>query len=161
MRGRRHVAQGNLPGSCPAANIISLKALDGNGAGYDSSVIAAIDRAIQLKSAYNIRVINLSLGRPVLESYKLDPVCKAVERAWKAGIVVVVAAGNLGRYPGTSGYGTMTSPANDPFVITVGAMNDKKSAGRGRRRHDQLQFEGPVEVRSHGEARPGGSRQWH
>ena len=61
----------------------------------DSAVIAAIQRAIALKSTYNIRVINLSLGRPVFESYTVDPLCQAVESAWKAGIVVVVAAGNV------------------------------------------------------------------
>jgi serine protease AprX len=63
----------------------------------DSAVVAAIDKAISLKSKYNIRVLNLSLGRPIRESYNLDPICKAVASAWKKGIVVVVAAGNLGR----------------------------------------------------------------
>src|SRR5580704_9865832 len=54
-----------------------------------------------------------------------DPLCQAVEAAWKAGIVVVVAAGNDGRdnSQGTNGYGTITAPGNDPYVITVGAMN--------------------------------------
>ena len=66
--------------------------LDSQGAGSDSDVIAAIDRAIGLKSIYNIRVINLSLGRPIYESFLDDPLCQAVEEAWKAGIVVVVAA---------------------------------------------------------------------
>src|SRR5579864_7384291 len=80
------------------ANLINLRALDQNGSGRDSVVIAAIQKAISLKSKYNIRVINLSLGRPVHESYKLDPLCQAVESAWKAGIVVAVAAGNeIGR----------------------------------------------------------------
>ena len=93
-------------------------------------MIAALDRAVQLKSTYNIRVINLSLGRGVYESYTLDPLCQAVERAWKAGIVVVVAAGNSGRFIGTNGYGTVSAPGNDPFVITVGAMNDKMTTSR-------------------------------
>ena len=99
-----------------------MRVLDQNGAGTDSAVINAINTAIQLKLLFNIRVINLSLGRPVFESYTLDPVCQAVEKAWKSGIVVVVAAGNNGRYQPTDGYGTITSPGNDPYVITVGAM---------------------------------------
>ena len=113
-----------LRGLAPDANIIDLQVLDKTGAGSDSSVIQAIDTAIQLKSLFNIRVINLSLGRPVYESYKQDPLCQAVEAAWKAGIVVVVAAGNEGRdnSVGNDGYGTIQSPANDPYVITVGAM---------------------------------------
>ncbi len=42
-------------------------------------------------------IVNLSLGHPVGESYTTDPLCQAVEAAWKAGIVVVCAAGNNGR----------------------------------------------------------------
>ena len=112
-------------GAAPNANIIDLRALDANGVGTDSSVINAIGEAISLKNTYNIRVINLSLGRPIYESYTLDPLCQAVEKAWKAGIVVVVAAGNDGRDLNLNpeGYGTVNSPGNDPYVITVGAMN--------------------------------------
>src|ERR1700757_4498234 len=109
-------------GIAPQANIVNLRVLDANGAGSDSAVISAISTAIALKPLFNIRVINLSLGRPVYESYKLDPLCLAVESAWKAGMVVVVAAGNNGRYQPTNGYATVTSPGNDPYVITVGAM---------------------------------------
>jgi len=106
-------------------NIVNLRVLDQNGQGNDSQVIAAIQTAIQLKNTYNIRVINLSLGRPVYESYTQDPLCQAVEQAWQAGIVVVVAAGNDGRdnSANTYGYGTIGAPGNDPYVITVGAMN--------------------------------------
>src|SRR6202035_4193551 len=103
-------------------NIINLRVLNASGGATDSQVIAAINQAISLKSKYNIRVINLSLGRAVYETYKLDPLCQAVEKAWRNGIVVVVAAGNNGRYLPTSGYGTVTAPGNDPYVITVGAM---------------------------------------
>src|ERR1019366_9269591 len=63
----------------------------------------------------------------------LDPLCQAVEQAWRAGIVVVVAAGNDGRdnSAGTSGYATITSPGNDPLVITVGAMKTMGTPTRG------------------------------
>jgi serine protease AprX len=119
-------------GLADQVSLINLRVLDVNGEGTDSEVIAAIQQAISLKSKYNIRVINLSLGRPVWESYKVDPLCQAVENAWKAGIVVVVAAGNYGRdnNAGTNGYGTITAPGNDPYVITVGAMNSMGSSNR-------------------------------
>lgn len=112
-------------GVAPNINIIDLKVLDQTGSGQASAVIAAIEQAIALQSTYNIRVINLSLGQPVYESYTQDPLCQAVEQAWAAGIVVVTAAGNYGRdnSQGTSGYATITSPANDPYVITVGATD--------------------------------------
>ena len=119
-------------GVAPGVNLINLRVLDKNGAGTDSQVIAAIETAIRLKGLFNIRVINLSIGRGVFESYRRDPLCQAVEQAWAAGIVVVVAAGNEGRNNslGTDGYGTITAPGNDPYVITVGAMNTVGTADR-------------------------------
>ena len=71
-----------LNGMSAGVNIINLRVLDQNGAGSDSQTIAAIQRAIALKDTYNIRVINLSLGRKVYESYSLDPLCQAAEAAW-------------------------------------------------------------------------------
>ena len=119
-------------GVAPGANIVNLRVLGADGSGQDSDVIAAIDTAIQLKDTYNIRVLNLSMGRGVYESYAYDPLCQAVEHAWNAGIFVVVSAGNEGRNnnAGTNGYGTITAPGNDPFVITVGAMNTKGTPDR-------------------------------
>ena len=120
-------------GIAPKANLINMRVLDSNGQGTDSAVIAAIERAIELKSTYGIQVLNLSLGRTIRESYTLDPLCQAVQKAWQAGIVVVVAAGNGGRDQsmGTDGYSTIASPGNSPFAITVGAMNDMKTITRG------------------------------
>ena len=122
-----------IVGMAPNVNIINLRVLDQNGVGTDSLVIAAIQRAIALKTQYNIRVMNLSLGRPVFESYTLDPLCQAVEQAWAAGIVVVVAAGNDGRdnSMGTRGFATIGAPGNDPAVITVGATRTMGTATRG------------------------------
>jgi serine protease AprX len=130
-------SKGRYKGIAPSANIVAFRVLDDNGSGRDSDVIAAIDKAIALKTRYNIRVINLSLGRPVMESHTRDPLCQAVEKAWKSGIVVVVAAGNYGRdnSQSTGGYGTITSPGNDPYVITVGAM---KNLGTPSRSDDQI-----------------------
>jgi serine protease AprX len=108
-------------GMAPGVNFINLRVLDENGSGTDSGVIAAIQEAITLKNTYNIRIISMSLGRPIFESYTLDPVDQAVEAAWQAGIVVVAAAGNEGRYAPTDGFGTIVVPGNDPSVITVGA----------------------------------------
>jgi serine protease AprX len=135
-------------GIAPNVNLINLRVLDANGAGTDSDVIDAIDVAISLKSTYNIRVINLSLGRPVFESYTLDPLCQAVEAAWKAGIVVVTAAGNSGRdnSQGEHGYGTILSPGNDPYVITVGAMNTMGTLTRADDQVASYSSKGPTAI---------------
>jgi len=123
---------GRFAGVAPNVNLIDLRVLDKNGSGSDSMVIAAIQRAIALKNTYNIRVINLSLGRGVPTSYANDPLCQAVESAWRAGIVVVVASGNYGRLSlnGSNGYGTVTAPGNDPLVLTVGAMKTQNTFDR-------------------------------
>src|SRR5713226_2902699 len=133
-------------GIAPQANIISLRALDSTGAGTDSSVIAAIQQAIALQSTYNIRVLNLSLARGVFESYTLDPLCQAVESAWRAGIVVVVAAGNMGQYngSGTSGYATIGAPGNDPYVITVGATNTHGTGSQAAQTMTSYSSKGPT-----------------
>jgi len=131
-------------GVAPNVNIISLRVLDQNGTGTDSQVIAAIQAAIALKNTYNIRVINMSLGRPVFESYNLDPVDQAVEAAWQAGIVVVAAAGNNGRYLPTNGFGTVVVPGNDPSVITVGAAMTEQTPTRSDDQIASYSSKGPT-----------------
>ncbi len=79
----------NLKGMAPNANLLDLRVLDQNGASNDSAVIAAIEKAVKLKSQYNVRVINLSLGRRIFESCTRDPLCQAVEAAWNSGIVAL------------------------------------------------------------------------
>src|SRR5262245_39332927 len=113
-------------GVAPGANIISLKVLDAKGRGVVGDVIEAIDYAIANRARYNIRVINLSLGGPVTQGWRDDPLCQAVERAYHAGITVVAAAGNWGKAEdGRPIYGGITTPGISPFAITVGAVNTK------------------------------------
>ena len=82
QRSSTYQAYRTFVGIASNVNLVNLRVLDKNGVGTDSGVIAAIQTAIALKSQYNIRVINLSLGRPVYESYQQDPLCQAVEQAW-------------------------------------------------------------------------------
>ena len=119
-------------------NFVNVRVLNSSGEGVASNVISALQWCVKYKSTYNIRVVNMSLGMPVTQSYKSDPLCQAAEAAWKAGIVVVCAAGNDGRLNSTAGstsdnygygtnYGTIHSPGNDPYVITVGATKQMDS----------------------------------
>ena len=113
-------------GIAPAARIVSVRVLDKQGGGRVSDVLAGIDWVLAHHDEYGIRIMNLSLGHPVEESAASDPLCRAVESAWKAGIFVVAAAGNAG----LDGYGSIHSPGNDPLVLTVGASNNYQSSSR-------------------------------
>src|SRR5204862_4592603 len=100
-------------GIAAGAQLVNLRVLGDDGAGVASDVVEAIDWAVAPRHEYKIAVINLSLGAPVLQPYRDDPMCEAVERAVNAGITVVVAAGNYGRTPeGKSLYGGITTPGN-------------------------------------------------
>ncbi len=119
-----------IEGVAPGANIISLKVLDAKGRGFAGDVIEAIDWAIANRMRFNIRVINMSLGGPVTQSWREDPLSQAVGRAYHAGITVVASAGNFKAEDGRSVYGCINAPGNSPFAITVGALNTKGTAFR-------------------------------
>ncbi len=110
-------------GVAPDARIVSVKVADAHGYSDVSQVIAGIDWVVQHAHdpGLNIRVMNLSFGTNSPQAYTLDPLSYAVEVAWQHGIVVVTSAGNSG-----AADGRLTTPANDPFVIAVGAddLND-------------------------------------
>jgi len=131
IAGNGYSSGGARSGVAPKANIVGLKVLDSNGAGYISDVIAALDYAIAVKDRFNIRVINLSVGAGVYESYETDPLAQAARRAVDAGIVVVAAAGNFGATgSGAAQYGGVTSPGNAPWVLTVGAVSHRGTVQR-------------------------------
>jgi serine protease AprX len=111
-------------GMAPGAYLLNLRVLGEDGSGNVSDVIEAIDWTIAHRQDYNVRIINLSLGAPVLQPYRDDPLCEAVERAVRAGLVVVAAAGNYGKTAdGRPVYGGIASPANSPYAIAVGALD--------------------------------------
>jgi serine protease AprX len=118
-------------GIAPNAHLVSLKVLDAYDRGVISNVIAALEWAIAHKTAYNLRVINLSVGAPVRESYNTDPLTLAAKRAVDAGLVVVTASGNHGKNSlGQTQYGAISAPGNAPWVITVGASSHESTVDR-------------------------------
>ena len=118
-------------GSAPGVHFADVRVLGSNGAGYTSDVIAGVDWVVANARRYNLRIINLSLGHPVTESSTTDPLCRAVARAVRAGLVVVASAGNYGRTAtGAPVLGGITSPGNSPLAITVGALDLKGTLDR-------------------------------
>jgi serine protease AprX len=116
---------GKYVGVAPGASLVDVKVSDDRGQAYTSDVINGIEWAIAHRQEYNLRVMNLSLQSSVPESYHTSLLDAAVEHAWFSGILVVVAAGNGG--PNSLLY----PPANDPFVVTVGAVDMKDVIGHG------------------------------
>jgi serine protease AprX len=132
LAGNGYHSYGKRRGIARRSHLVALKVLDDTGLGYISSVIDAIDYSIANKTALGIRVINLSLGAGVYESYDTDPLAQAAKRAVDAGIVVVASAGNLGQNgENETQYGAVTSPANAPWVLTVGASSHQGTVARG------------------------------
>jgi len=115
---------GARSGIAPAAHLIVLKVLDNQGRGYISNVIAALDYVATHKDAFAIRIVNLSIGAPIHESFDTDLLTLAAKRLVDAGIVVVAAAGNAGKLAdGRLVYGSVGAPGNAPWVLTVGASS--------------------------------------
>ena len=124
IAGNGYDSKGEKSGIAPGASLISLKVLDANGQGTISNIIAALGWVAANATTYNIRVVNLSVGANIHESYWTDPLTLAAKAVTDKGITVVTAAGNRGKNAaGQLQYGGITAPANAPWVLTVGASS--------------------------------------
>lgn len=120
IAGNGFSSRGRYKGIAPKSNILALKALDHQGGGNSSNVIAALSYIVETKEKYNTKIVNLSVGSPANNYCQNDPLCKAVSEANKKGLIVIVAGGNNG--PSEK---TILSPGISPNAITVGAVDDK------------------------------------
>lgn len=119
IAGNGFSSRGKYKGMAPEALLVGLKALNENGGGSISNVLAAIDWCIDNQTRLNIRAINMSFGSKAQESYNRDPLCRATSIAWSKGMAVCAAAGNSG--PGPM---TIDTPGINPRIITVGNADD-------------------------------------
>jgi serine protease AprX len=108
-------------GASPKAPIVSLDVMNDDGMALTSDVVAAADWIYAHKAEDNIRVANFSLIGSTPSSIMFDPLDRALEKLWLSGVVVTTAAGNFAVDGQESNI--PFSPANDPFVITVGASD--------------------------------------
>ena len=146
VAGNGASSDGRWKGVAPEASILSVKAAGADGSADVSNILAAIQWVVSFKERYDIRVLNLSLGTDSTQDWRTDPLNYAVERAWAAGMTVVVAASNNG-----PGAGTITKPADDPWVVTVGATDDRGTVAVGDDRLPDFSGRGPT---AHGLAKP-------
>ncbi len=121
-KGRSSDSNG-YAGVAPNVDLINVRVTKDDGSAKVSNVVAGLQWVLENKDRYNIRVVNLSMNSSSYETYNTNPLCAAAEVLWFNGIVVVVSAGNRGG-------GNLFPPANDPFVITVGATDDKNTWSR-------------------------------
>jgi serine protease AprX len=112
-------SNGAWSGVAPKANLVSVKVAGQDGSADVSTVLAGIQWVVSFKDRYGIKILNLSLGTDSTQSYRVDPLNYAVEKAWDSGVTVVVAASNRG-----PDAGTISKPGDDPLVVTVGAVDD-------------------------------------
>lgn len=120
--GNGYTSGGKYKGVAPEANIVSVKVLDSKGSGSSSDILTGMQWILDNKEKYNIRIVSLSIGEtPTLPPF-LDPLVKGVEKLWKHCLVVTVAAGNSG-----PAINSITSPGTSRNVITVGAVDDKRT----------------------------------
>jgi serine protease AprX len=118
IAGNGAASGGKWRGVAPGARLVSVKVAGADGSTDVSVVIAALQWVVTHRAEYGIKVLNLSFGTDGVQPYAVDPLNAAVERAWAAGITVVVSAGNRG-----PSAGTINKPGDDPYVITVGAVD--------------------------------------
>ena len=121
IAGQGTASNGQYRGAANGVALLSLRVLDEHGNGQMSDVMAALDWLLVYGDHFDVRVANLSLGKPISESNTTDPLVHAVEALWDSGVVTVVAAGNLG----ARGNRTVKSPGNSRKVITVGSLTDR------------------------------------
>jgi serine protease AprX len=114
---------GKYIGIAPDAKVLGVDVADDTGVASESDLLRGLDWVFQHEKDQRIRVVNLSVGVGIPESYATSPIDAAVERLWQDGLVIVAAAGNLG----TASDAVFYAPGNDPFVITVGCLDDHGS----------------------------------
>jgi serine protease AprX len=114
---------GQYSGEAPGAKLVSIKVAGADGTTHLGTLISGLQWAVDHQGRYGIKILNLSLGFKSALSTVINPLDQAVEAVWHAGIAVVVAAGNTGPFNGS-----ILSPADDPLVITVGALDDMATA---------------------------------
>lgn len=139
----------NFEGIAPSATLLSMRVLDENGEGYTSHVLEAIAYVVENQDSLNVRVMNVSLGHPVYESYETDPLALACAAASQAGIAVVCSAGNNGTNALDTTFGTINSPGNAPWVITVGSSDTKGTVARGDDGISSFSSVGPTAIDGH------------
>jgi len=119
IAGNGASSSGQYSGEAPGAKLVSIKVAGADGSTHLGTLISGLQWAVDNRNTYGIKIVNISLGFQTSQSTVKDPLDQAVEATWNAGIAVAASAGNAGPFNGT-----ILAPADDPLVITAGALDD-------------------------------------
>ncbi|HUE80847.1 MAG TPA: S8 family serine peptidase [Pyrinomonadaceae bacterium] len=126
--GNGYISNGFYRGIAPAANLVLVK-IGRTGHIPEESIKKGLDWVLAHREEHRIRIINISAGGDWESSYLNNALCRTVEQAVRAGLVVVCAVGNAGMAPGHP----VLPPACSPSAISVGGLDDQNSLDRARR----------------------------
>ena len=140
--GSGRASGGRVMGIAPESHLVSLKVLDKKGNGTVETVTAGLNWLSLHHEEWGIRIVNISVGAmPKNEDEEHSSLVQMVEKVWDSGLVVVVAAGNLGPKQGS-----ITTPGISRKVITVGCFDDTKATDVGGTRLIHYSGRGPTGV---------------
>ncbi len=118
-------------GVAPGAHILDVRVADGTGATDLTTVLLGLE-AVSTRNlaaagdeALDVDVLNLSLSSGSPLPYQIDPLAQALDQLWAQGVVVVVPTGNDG-----PSQGSVSSPGSDPVLLTVGALDTRRTPDR-------------------------------
>jgi serine protease AprX len=126
--GNGHLSDGFYRSIAPAAKVALVK-IGRSGHIPDEQIARGLEWVLANREKHDIRIVNISAGGDREQSYLDSPLCRIVERAVAAGLVVVCAVGNAGMALGHP----VLPPASAPSAISVGGLDDQNSLDRARR----------------------------
>ncbi|MCI8736068.1 MAG: S8 family peptidase [Lachnospiraceae bacterium] len=128
IAGNGTISDGLYAGIMPDARLVIGKILDKHGDGNVEKMAAAMHWVMEIKDAYNIRVLNISIGTGKgYEKQEYNEIRDLLDEAWYQGIMIVCAAGNSG-----PAGGSISMLGMNRNIITVGCHEGQESYRFGR-----------------------------
>ena len=126
--GNGHLSEGFYRGIASDAQVVLVK-VGRTGRIPEKNIQQGLEWIIDHAIEFGVRVVNISAGGDFEQTYLENSLCQTVERAVRAGLIVVCAVGNAGMAPGHP----VLPPASSPAAVSVGGLDDQNSLDRAKR----------------------------
>ncbi|HLK27643.1 MAG TPA: S8 family serine peptidase [Puia sp.] len=120
--GDGYLSKGLYKGIASDADLVLIKAQNAEGKITTENIVKALKWVLENHEAFDIRIVNISLGDDEIVSYKESKVDQLAEALIEKGVMVVAAVGN-------DEFGAIHPPANSLNVIAVGGVDDDNKIG--------------------------------